>query len=1486
MKKLFTIVAAAFVGAGLWAQSATYEFSSHGHDKELTVKAKPWTGESAAGRTITLRPQQRGTAMQAGFSLKSATGPLKAPDDITLIGFVSDGKEVNPAMGAMYKVPYRASQSFERIGMTNVMNAWGGVEAAGTYYTVYQFQISATSGYNYLYKYNTTTWTTTGYKMLEDFSLFSSAQACDPTDNQVYGSYMKADGSGYEFGIADFESGTHTTICGLEKPWSVCAIDNAGNAYAIDMDGDLYTVDKTTGDMELIAPTGVSSQYLGGGVYDNKGGRILWSVCNDLNSGLYSVNPTTGETALVTEFADNEEVIGMFIGAPIAVDDAPEQPADLTLDFPEGSLSGTVSFTVPATTFGGAEGTGEVKWSLTMNNLPMGNGTAAYGERIDAPVKAFSNGNTTFIVTLSNDAGNSPQAKATIFVGKGAPAIPLVKLEYDEATETASLSWDPITKAVDGGYLNPDDITYTVTRYPDAKTVAEHTAECAVTDHLPIPKSITTYTYTVVAENGDVVSGTGNTVPLRLGTYATPYVEDFTQMGNMADFTILDENNDGTTWTYGMGGATVYGMQNLAMDDWLITPGVNLKGGRKYYVELTFRTLQMQPPYAEVEVKTGNSATIGGMTNTLIAPTDISELSKAPFSTIIEAEADGKYYIGVHAITEESNWVQVQKIVIKDATMPGPATDLVITPGPDDALDAIVEFKAPATDAAGDPLTSIDRIEVVRGGMLVKTFTKETDNFKPGDALSFEDAVWSPGNYQWVITAYNEDGAGLEASAIEYVGLAVPAMPQNVKAVEEGNTGRVTLSWDPVTTGTHGRPMSPQFIQYRILNRGQYIDNNPDVSGNTYTAQIAAEGEQTFAQMGVQVYNYLGSNVGFSQVMPVGKPYTEYKESFAGGQAVHDIAITDTYLYSLWQIHADAAMTGPGSADADGGYAMMFCEYVDGTSTLQLGKFDLSACKDPELGISIYNLGDDTDHNRNILEVLVDKGNGFESAGTLTAGDDDPLNTWVRRRLDLSDYAQAGNIVIALRGTIVNFQYLPVDKITIGSTYDHNLSATNFATPAKVNSGNRFGVSLSVENNGRKTAENFSVSLLQNGTEVSRKEVESLAADAAEDVIFTCNLSTLAGNEVEFSAVINYDADENKADNTTEAHTVEVKQPIYPAPGTLTAEVSDGKVNLAWSEPSKDVPAQEHTESFEEGEGMVHDLYEDWTFIDGDGAQTYYYGNFYAGCSDPKAYIVFDPGQNGDTAAEFAPHTGERYLAAVCPSTGVANDDWAISPQLSGDAQKVTFFARSLWIYDGNEAFEFLYSADGLAPEDFTSVATVTDVPAEWTEYSYDVPAGAMYFAIRCVSNNQYMFMVDDVTFVPAGASTANLEHQGYHVYRDETRISTDVVTECAHTDAPAEDGDYTYTVTAMYNLGESVPTNRVLVTVAHDGIGDATVSAVTVTAGIGTITVTGAEGLNVTVNDMAGKTVATSKGNLRARVAAGCYLVTAGTRATKVMVK
>lgn len=59
-----------------------------------------------------------------------------------------------------------------------------------------------------------------------------------------------------------------------------------------------------------------------------------------------------------------------------------------------------------------------------------------------------------------------------------------------------------------------------------------------------------------------------------------------------------------------------------------------------------------------------------------------------------------------------------------------------------------------------------------------------------------------------------------------------------------------------------------------------------------------------------------------------------------------------------------------------------------------------------------------------------------------TADDKNP--GWKRFRFDLSKYAGAGDI----RGHIVNYTFVPADKISIGSTFDNDVTPIIFARVA------------------------------------------------------------------------------------------------------------------------------------------------------------------------------------------------------------------------------------------------------------------------------------------------------------------------------------------------------------------------------------------------------------------------------------------------------
>ena len=157
-----------------------------------------------------------------------------------------------------------------------------------------------------------------------------------------------------------------------------------------------------------------------------------------------------------------------------------------------------------------------------------------------------------------------------------------------------------------------------------------------------------------------------------------------------------------------------------------------------------------------------------------------------------------------------------------------------------------------------------------------------------------------------------------------------------------------------------------------------------------------------------------------------------------------------------------------------------------------------------------------------------------------------------------------------------------------------------------------------------------------------------------------------------------------------------------------------------------------------------------WTYIDGDGSPTYGFdGLDFPGTEAEMAYIVFDPTLTTPTpVGNCAPNTGDMFFACFASALAV-NDDWMISPEVafSGPA-KISFWGRTYNATYGAERFRIVYSTTGTAKADFTNVVTpgsYVEVPSEWTQFTYDLPVDAKYVAIHCVSDDAFVFMVDDI---------------------------------------------------------------------------------------------------------------------------------------------
>lgn len=1285
-------------------------------------------------------------------------------------------------------------------------------------------------------------------------------ETVDPTDGTIYAITYNADGSGLQLSKMSYgETISATAVAPLEGNWNSLVCDAAGQLYGISYDGveqgedfvvtssTLNKIDKATGEVTAIGETGHAPQYLSSATIDTKTGRMFWTVNPPDETGyLCEVNLTTGVATKIVDFALDDEIMGLCVVAPAAEQGAPAAVTDLAADFHEGALSGNVSFKLPTTLFDGSAATGTLGYKVLANGEKVAEGTGAAGAAISAPVTVDEAAEYTIVVTASNAAGESPKAKLTLFIGKGTPKSPEAALVYEGGK--MKLSWPAVTESADGGFIDPAAVTYSVTRIINnesgsAMTVATGLTATSFEEEVAMPAEITTYHYLVVAESAGVESVPAKSNSVTLGSIVPPYVNNFDSSDALSGYTIIDGNNDGKVWAYYQGASGADGNPgaarmtyntSLAMDDWMITPPLKLEGGKAYKV--SFQARANSDAYPErVEAKWGNAATAAAMTGVIVAPTDLGK-NWVELGAYIMPETDGIYYVGIHGISDEDTYyLYVDDLTVSApsvTTVPGLATDLAVANDPSGNGQATITFKAPAKTMGGETLAAITKIELSRDGNVIKTF----DAPAPGADLSHKDTAEN-GTHTYSVQAFNADGAGEVASVTAFVGVDKPGAPENVTMVETATPGEVTITWDAVTVDQNGNAINPALVTYLVAEpttTGWASIVAEPISNTTYTFQAVPAGEQDMVQYAVFAVTSAGNGLGSrTDMIAVGTPYDGMEESFPAGNISYVLGTGFANSSNVaWSIYTDESLNGIASQDGDNGFAGMKASALDESAALFTGKISLEGAVNPGVSYYAYNIiGESGNVDANEIQIWVKEPNDAEWTAVGQPAVMNQLGEtdgWYLVTNSLAAYA--GKVIqVRFQATVKAMAYTFIDNIKIGDMLENDLHARAISAPAKVKAGADYEVAVTVNNNGTKDATAFTIKLFADGEQVAAKTVDALAAGTATTETFTLNMHALAEEPVVLHAEVEFAADEKQDNNKTAEVTVTPQISKLPAVTDLKGEADEnGKAHLTWSEPDLNAaPAETGVVDFEDAESFAHE-YEGWTFIDADGKPVGGFQNTDIPGIDPgntlTSFFVFDRAAETWKHESFAAHSGTKYLASLFnynPSNGLV-DDWAISPMLDGSAQTITFYAKS---YDSqySESFDFLYSTTGTETSDFIPVGSKKNISTTWTEYSFEVPAGALYFAVRNHDTDAFMLMLDDFTFAAAGAS-AELSIAGYDVYRDGVKITTEPTGETEFTDADATDGDHTYVVVAVYDKGISKGSNAV--TVSTTGIADITVDS------------------------------------------------------------
>ncbi|MCM1066676.1 MAG: choice-of-anchor J domain-containing protein [Muribaculaceae bacterium] len=1288
---------------------------------------------------------------------------------------------------------------------------------------MYVVEASMNDGYHYL-SYSTNSWSA-GTREEIDVVNVPSDLTFDEVTGMAYGGFWDEDYGGYSrfasFGLATAEATDIDNPTRDERDIFAIAADGKGTVYGLFGSFNyLATFDTRTGAATRIGRTGltpVASTATGRAssmVYDAVNDRLLAAVYQEDGYGankqclsaLYEIDIHTGAATELYKLDGNASIAGLYIADDRPATSAPAAARNLAVAF-TAPTEGSVEFDAPALSVGGSSLTGTIMAQVSVGGSSTVVRGIVPGSHVSVPGLPFVNGDNTVKVIMADAENRGEAVELTLWAGEDVPSE-VTELALTVADGAAHLSWTAPALGANGGALVEANLRYTVTRYPDRKVVAQNHASTQFTDTEIDPAWKALY-YEVSCSNsvGTSAPVSSNRCPAA-GALALPFTETFDTADDFDCWTVLD-GNGGTSWAYDKSGKRAryeYHHDNIAADDWLVTPPLSLVAGQLYKVSYGYRAYNKSYPES-FELMLGAAPTVEAMDVLLASHVNFNNTAEQTGTRSFTVDADGRYYLGFHCISEPKMWyLYLDNITVEaiDSRVPAAVSELNLVPGERGALSARVEFTAPVKDADGGSLGALTKAIVYRSDLTgpVKTI----ENLTPGSKQLVDDTdIPQAGIYTYTVVCVNEVGESLPAEVRAYIGVDAPGAVGELAIGDDGT--HPVLSWTAPVLGANGGWFDADAVSYRIVRSdGELVVEN--LTALSYTDASYTLPASTQEPLWYLVTPYVGSLKGAyaqtSDVYLAGKPYaTPATETFAAADMAYYpwMAKSANAVRQSWTL--DTSGYNPTTADQSGDRGLATFHSVGepaGTvSDFYSPKFSLAGLANPTLSFHLY-------HSPSIegdasMEVLVSTGGDFSHFVGPIARTAAEADGWQRYTVSLAAYADAPYVRFAFRGTGDGVADIYLDNVAVVDAVACDLALTSFAAPARVAAGESVDYDLRVYNAGTEAAAaaKVSVSDAADGSILGQTVLESIAAGA--ELTVTIPLALRGEGIHSLTASVSIEGDAVAANNSASA-LVEAVKPVVPAPVNLTVSATDDGAFLRWDAPSEQGAVCDDVESYTpwaiDGVGQ-------WTMHDGDYDLTYYIntGVDYANASARKAFQVLDVKKLGiDIWDEGKAHSGNRLFAALA-SMNYVNDDWLISPRLNGSAQWISFYARSFTTQDTPmERMRVHYSSSDTDPANFTSIGDgYVELDGVWRLYRYFVPEGSRYFAVNCVSDGAFAMFVDDLCFndltVPAW------EISGYEVLRDGVPVGT--ATDCAFTDADATDGA-AYTVRALYGLKGAGP--------------------------------------------------------------------------------
>lgn len=418
-----------------------------------------------------------------------------------------------------------------------------------------------------------------------------------------------------------------------------------------------------------------------------------------------------------------------------------------------------------------------------------------------------------------------------------------------------------------------------------------------------------------------------------------PFEEHFESQESFDKFTVIDKNDDFSTWAWSEEEKNAFyftSLDDLPADDWLITPGMSLVGGSTYVFKLDVKSDGDDTP-EKVSIWVGNGQTDESMTQSIMPETVVSSSSYKHLVIPFEVLSDGIYYIGIHCTSDPDMMnLTIDNLVVEEGpknVAPNGVTDFVVSADKQGALKASISFVTPSTKVDGTAIDRLDSLQILRDDIVVHMMY----NLDPHSNQFYQDLQAKQGFNKYTVVAYVGRQRSLEVSESVFVGEDIPSGVSNV-TVEFSNHG-AQIKWLAPQTGFNGYQINSKTLTYEIYGcysvaERKLIDRDIDKVTYEDTKTQFNQGDQRQWSYGIYALSKGGkSPIAYSEQYIIGAPYvTPFIESIPNKKL-------ENKMWGLTNDSGKAKVLATSiSQDDDGGALLLRSTLANDTLTLTSGK--------------------------------------------------------------------------------------------------------------------------------------------------------------------------------------------------------------------------------------------------------------------------------------------------------------------------------------------------------------------------------------------------------------------------------------------------------------------------------------------------------------------------------------------------------------------